>query len=339
MTGFEKKRELSLLRPAWVTALSVAIALPAVAAMGDMRQSSIRREVKPRSGIIDVILQGEDISRDTRGNAVGFVALVEGDDIHGGGIVRCVGAAVRTDVVVTAGHCLRNMRNLRVKFISSLSPLEYETVYAKDFREHPLSNAGDPGVMYDNFSEENSYKYHDIGVILLERSSYVAVPVTLTPVDLFPEELQDSHFFVFGRGRNFRTRAYNGKVEFARVLEPKPMRSGDNYFTAFLDTVGDVPQAVCQADSGGPVTISAQDEYIPGRNVHYLMGIFVFQVKRMKLADVAAASKEFGSEDAVPHCGMGMAFVNIHSELVWIEDTLAEMDPENPRTLSVFGRY
>jgi len=327
-------KALSALRQAWTTLICIAVAMPAVAAS----MLGPRPGIDVPDTIVSAILQGEDISRDTRGNAAGFVALVEGDDVNGGGVFRCVGAAVAIDVVVTAGHCLRDIRNLRVQFLSSLSPLAYETIPARDYRAHPMMNKGDRGEMYENFTEDNAYEYHDIGVILLDFPSNQVVPVTLTPTDFSAEAVEDPNFFVFGRGRNFKNRAYKGNIEFARILRPEPMRSGPNYYKATLDTAAEAPQAVCVADSGGPVTVAARDEYIVDRNVHYLMGIFAFQVRPMRPADVRAASKHFGSEAAIPQCGMGMGYVNIHAELTWIERTLAEMDPANPRRLMVFGR-
>lgn len=308
------------------------------AGLYDLIQST-QRQIKPSKKFINTIVNGEDISHDTLGNGQGFVAQIEVDLNESGDYYKCMGVAIATDMVLTAGHCVRRSdKNIRVKFISNLDPLDYETIPVKDYRMHPLTNAGHKGKMYAEFDEDVSEQYHDLAVLYLESPSIYAVPITVVPREFAAEKLNQHAFYVFGRGRDDIYQD-KGNIEFAGLNKLVPMRSGPNYYRAYLDILPEsVPQMVCVGDSGAPVTISAMDEYIPGRNVHYLVGIFVLQIIPVPPKDMKKALKVWKKAENIPTCGMALGYVNIQESVQWIEEKMNELDPENYRQLQVFGR-
>ncbi|WP_426231073.1 trypsin-like serine protease [Pararhizobium sp. DWP3-4] len=283
----------------------------------------------------NVLIGGDDLFLDTRGNATNFVALVEAEHDSGLGTSYCTGVAVASDVVLTAGHCLRDVHSVRVKIVSAEEPMDYETVLARSTRMHSMTNGGHPGEMYSKFSEDRVSDYHDIGVIILEYPSIFAVPIKIVPFDFNVEDIEDPHLFIFGRTRDAR-HVDTGRISFVRISPPAPFRGGKNYYKTPLDLTSNGIQAVCKGDSGGPVTVSAKNA--SGDYNHYLMGIFVMQIRPVLPRDLDGALSVFNDKSLIPQCGTAAAYVNIQSEVSWIESVLVEMDPLNVRKLDVFGR-
>lgn len=283
-------------------------------------------------------INGTDLALDPLGNAVGFIALVESETKESSQTLRCTGVAIAPDIVLTAGHCVRNVNELRVKFVSNISPLDFETILVRKYRMHPMTNGGFDGKMYDEFREDNSRQFHDIAVLLLEAPSNFASPVPIAPPDFRPEagDYTDK-FYHFGRGRdqNFR---YKGNIEFNEVTWPRPIAGGDNYYKADLgkNAEGEL-QAACGGDSGGPVTVGKEDDRNHGHDIHYLVGVMALYNNFTSPKDIGKAKAAWGKAESIPRCGKLIGFVNIQAELQWIREAIDGMDPSTNRKLRVFG--
>ncbi|MCD2176106.1 PAN domain-containing protein [Rhizobium sp. C4] len=282
---------------------------------------------------------GTDISKDPYGSANKSVALLEADNANNRDYTfKCAAVAIAADMLLTAGHCLRgNKEHFRVRFVSQFDPLDYETVSVKAFKLHPATNGGFDDEMYKSFDLSVADLFHDIGVVLLDTPSNYASPMTLVSPDYNPQNAPDPSVFLFGRGRDalFRDK---GNIEFARLEKMKPFSESGNIWTAnaVKDPVEGLVSA-CVGDSGAPVTAVIEDEYIPGRRIHYLLGIFTFQSTRVLPKQLDKAKKIWEGFNNIPDCGIEIGYVNIQSEIAWIKAAMKELNPGSEGRLSVYG--
>jgi len=130
--------------------------------------------------ITKAMVNGLNIAKDPSKASHGFVVNVtayadEAKTI----IIRCMGTAVSKQVVITAGHCLKQAKHAKVSFIKKLNPILYDTIWAKAVAVHTMTyGGGDNGA---NFNRETSYKYRDLGIMILSEPSPYAVPIRFAP--------------------------------------------------------------------------------------------------------------------------------------------------------------
>ncbi len=282
------------------------------------------------------MVDGTDLSNDPLGTASGFLVSIEARESKGADeYKKCLGAAIALDLVVTAGHCLSGQNLVKVKFISKLNPLKFEVIPAKDWAIHPMFNGGHEGRMYENFKSAEAADYHDIAVILLRKPSQIGVPVSLAPMDFNPGIPPKANpiYYSFGYGRN-ELFVYQNNLEYTTFNYALPLGNSESWYKS------KVPAGIltCEGDSGAPVTVSAEDEYVDGRHIHYLIGIqATVQGERSNPKNIAAAIEQWGGSSKIPFCGDVVTFVDMRHHVDWIREKLQEMDPKHPHSFSIYG--
>ncbi|WP_262298183.1 trypsin-like serine peptidase [Microvirga sesbaniae] len=277
------------------------------------------------------IVNGTDLSKDPLGSAQRFLVTVRGYvNNHTTTHKLCLGAAIAKDVIITAGHCLRDVKGVEVEFITSLSPLAGEVIAAKSWRVHPLMNA-----VLGDVARVETDRYHDIAVILLASRSKYAVPVTAAPRDFVPDSFAKNAptFYNFGHIRDSLYVQQPG-YQFATLDLVIRHQNAPHWYRVSL------PKGVliCEGDSGSPITISAADEKVEGKNNHYLVGIQVTgALSGWMPNDLQAAIAHWGSPSEIPKCARATTFVDIAGHADWIDEKLAEMDPARPRRVRFKG--
>lgn len=309
------------------TVLLVTLSLPLMAWASPLTHALSGLKPAPSQMVSEAIYNGSDISDEPLDHAPLFFAKIENlrsDNQIG----HCSGTAIAPDIVLTAGHCLINAKEVSVHFISKLSPLTFETIPAKAWKVHPNYNGGFPGKMFDHFESPNYERYHDIALIFLRSSSKYAEPATFAPRDFDPLA-EPNWLFVFGQGRSDDYRI-KGNLEFLRLTSLYRISQSTVYRGRFA-----AEQGWCVRDSGGPVTVGAQ---IPGRDQrqHFLVGVASAYWDTFVNGDKTALQKMWGSLDQVPNCGKSFGFFSVLPDLPWIERTISEVMPTTPRHLQIF---
>lgn len=275
----------------------------------------------------DAIYNGRDVSEEPLGHFPRFLVLIE-SVTPAGRTSYCTGTALAPDVVLTAGHCVVGMERLSVKVIINDRPLEFRSIPAKAWKHHPRYNGGRDGAMLAEFTEQNAHEYKDLGLIVLESPSSHVEPVTLAPRDFDPGA-QDAWLFVFGPGRDSQYRI-TGALNYAEVQRPRVLGRSRLYVAPVKRG-----QAWCVRDSGGPVTIAAESVTGTGQQ-HYLLGVAFAFFDGFRNGDPDDLKRVWGDLSKVPGCGARLGFTLIGSEVEWIESTIAELLPGQPRPLQFF---
>ncbi len=131
------------------------------------------------------LYNGNDIHREPLKHFPRFMVLIE-ITLNDGKSSFCTGAALATDVIVTAGHCLADARSIRVKVIRSLNPITYKTIIAKKWKSNPAMNGGFDGPSFAQLRRDNANLFHDIGIIILNEVSKEVEPITIAPSEFNP---------------------------------------------------------------------------------------------------------------------------------------------------------
>jgi|GEM_PF-3696111 len=282
---------------------------------------------------------GLDLGEDKYSNSLGAIALIDADNSEDSNYTfKCVGVFVRVDFVLTAGHCLLGAKtNFRVMVPVDAQQSDFETIAVEDYRYHPMTDGGIEGEMYDKFELSDSGRYHDIGIMRLSVPSAYARPMSVVPADFDVSSLENSNIFIFGRQRDELFRSLD-ILGFARMEKPKPMPGGQNIMLARMvkDPIRGLVSA-CVGDSGGPVTVTAEDEENDGKYIHYIMGIYTMHSDRVLPEKLEEAKKYWGGVDKIPDCGLDVGYTNVVYEASWINAVMAEMDPDGKPRLKFYG--
>lgn len=284
-------------------------------------------ENAPRSPLLhEAIFNGTDITAEPLNHAPRFLVMIESVTTSGQ-TSYCTGAAIAPDVIITAGHCVVDMESVRVKIITSTSPLEFQTIPAKAWKHHPQYNGGRTGRMLGEFTESTAHDFKDLGLIVLKSPSSDVEPASLAPRDYDPAA-QDSWLFVFGPGRDSKHRL-TGSLEYTEVMRPRVLGSSKLYVAPVKKGSG-----WCVRDSGGPVTIAAESNQ--GGQQHYLLGVAFAFFDGFKNGDANELKRVWGDLSKVPGCGSRLGFTLLGPEVEWIESTIAELLPGQPRALQFY---
>jgi len=286
--------------------------------------------------VAHALVGGTDISKDPLGTAKGFVVTIEarrGPDSPT--FRKCLGAAVTPEVVLTAAHCLADRTHVVVKFITNPNPLKYEAIQAASWRIHADYDPGLLGSSSAPMDLTQAHKFRDIAVILLKRPAQNVVPITAVPLDFEPSGVPTgSTFYAFGHGRNDIFVPEN-TIRYLTFQAAAHMASAEHWYVA---NIRDKSSMMCEGDSGAPVTISAEDEYTPGRHIHYLVGIQTTVAGKPRYPErLDDALQHWKRREDIPACGRTLTFIDIRHHVDWIREQLSEMDPENPRDIPIFG--
>lgn len=274
----------------------------------------------------DVIYRGEDVAQEPLDHYPRFLVLIESVTFSGQ-TSYCTGTALAPDVVLTAGHCVVNSESINVKVITGTSPLEFHTIPAAKWVHHPDYNGGRTGAMLGEFTEETAHEYKDLGLIVLQTPSSDVEPVTLAP-PAFDPGAASSWIFVFGPDRDSKYRI-TGKLSFAEVEKPRSLGKSKLYVAPLK-----AGQGWCVRDSGGPVTVAAQSPQ--GVRQHYLLGVAFAFFDGFREGDTKDLAQVWGDLRKVPGCGARLGFTLIGSEIPWIQKTLEELLPGQPRALQIY---
>jgi len=314
--------------------VGVALSLTAVTAAHAFNFADfISRTAGSQSLVKQVMVNGIDISKNPLGKATGFVVQIEARSRQGSKeFHQCLGVAVLADVVLGAGHCLAKARHVTVKFIRTVTPLNFETIEAKDFAVRiPASGAN--MTMHSDVDMAFAHEHHDFAVILLKKPSTIAAPIPVVPMGFkvtgggYPGP--DFHAFGYRRNESF---VIQKQLDYTTFKFPIRIATADHWFRA--RTTAD--ELICEGDSGAPVTVSGEDVGIRGRNTHFLVGFLVSASTETKeLKNFEAALKQWGKVEDIPRCGHSFTFMDVRYELDWIHERLKEMDPANPRLIPV----
>ncbi|MBX3019047.1 MAG: trypsin-like serine protease [Bdellovibrionaceae bacterium] len=272
------------------------------------------------------IYNGNDLAQEPLGHFPRFLVLIE-SVTAAGQTSYCTGTAIAPDVVLTAGHCVVGMESLNVKVITNNDPLEFQTIPARAWKHHPQYNGGREGRMLGEFNEQNAHEYKDLGLIVMSSPSSHVEPAALAPRDFDPAT-QEAWLFVFGPTRDSQYRITGG-LSFADVQRPRVIGSSKLYVAPVKSG-----QGWCVRDSGGPVTIAA--ESAQGGQQHYLLGVGFAFFDGFRNGDPADLKKVWGDLNRVPGCGARVGFTLVGSEIGWIESTIEELLPGQPRPLQFY---
>lgn len=287
-------------------------------------------EAKAQTPLLqNVIYNGTSIVNEPIGDSPRFLVAIE-NRLPSGGVAGCTGVAIAKDVILTAGHCLVDAVTINVKIISQLSPLEYEVIRAKAWKQNPNFNGGYDGVLLRHLNDSTASKFQDLGLIVLEKESRLVQPITFAPPDYNPKGA-NSWMFVFGQGRD-ENYELNGRLEFANLIRTSQMQ-GSWIFKSYLKD----EEGWCVRDSGGPVTIGADDEYSAGQKRHFLLGIAFSFFDGFRKGDPNEIVRIYGSEDRAPGCGGRVGYTLIGPYISWIRKTVRELLPDESRKLQIFG--
>lgn len=317
----------------FVFALSLLLGTDAFALNFMNAIANSKPRITPNELLKNAMFNGTSIANDSLKTAQGFVVLIESRGKYsspGSEPDRCLGAAVTQDVVITAGHCVVGRAEVTVKFIRKIAPLEFEVVKAKAWKAHPDYNGGYEGRQYAKLDFYNAGRFHDIGVILLKTASRIAVPITAVSRDFDPV-YERRNYFSFGHKRN-NLYVREDEIQFSSFEEVNYRDTATHWFETILKDV-----LICHGDSGGPITVSMDDEFIPNRVIHYLVGVTVTTSSYKKPTQLEKAIQLWGSEKDIPLCGSGLLFVDIAHHVDWINETLAQMDPKKHREIPIRG--
>lgn len=283
----------------------------------------------------DAITGGQTIDRDPLGNAKDFVVMLSMNSQTRSSV--CTGVALTSELILTAGHCIDNekINAIEVRVIRQASPLKFEELEASDWRVHPGHAFLDASnVAKEKPTDRDLAGLADLGLIRLKKPSSYAIPAVIVPEDLKPEELKDPSLFSFGYERDPKRKyVFTSLVTFTELKRPTLLWGRRDMYISPTRT----GTMVCKGDSGGPVTIGAEDDKIPGRQIHYLLGIHSIVSSGI---DWESYNNTSGSNRQITYlpCGEKVFYVNVINFLDWIIAAAESMAPGSSRQIQRFGR-
>jgi secreted trypsin-like serine protease len=202
----------------------------------------------------------------------------------------CTGTLIRTDVVMTAAHCLARSQNIEIIF--GLSFQAGKRVSVKSIRIHPGYNSTAGGGTTPD--SPATRPIHDIAIIKLSESA----PTGFLPVELASgqELVAGDQLFLAGFGQTKATNGTSGRL--------KQVDTVFNFYNSVaLEIVfGPTPgRSACRGDSGGPMYIEREG----------------------RLQVIGVTSRGFS---ALGPCSGNGNYTEVSAHKNWIEESINEMD-------------
>lgn len=295
----------------------VVLLLVSAAMVFHLSRTSSAEDLMPDLPLLKATYLGKTISSEPFGHFPDFAVGIISETLDGEKSY-CTGVALTRSIVLTAGHCLTDSVGVTLQVIIDEETLVTEKVTAEDWSYHPKYNAGREGPTLRDFTRENAEDYVDLGLISLETPSEYLVPITLIPDSFDLAQNLKSWLFVLGTQRDelFRT---TGEFSLSELGATEQI-SASQYVS---DMKGN--EAWCVRDSGGPVTMAAEDEN--GAKKHFLVGISFAFFKRMQLQNAKKLRETWGNLDKVPGCGKRVGYLDVRSQMDWIRETVDDLIP------------
>lgn len=234
---------------------------------------------------------------------------------EGTSLTNCTGVLVHNELLLTAAHCLHDAKGIvGILFGSNIytdayvvKPGEFATHPSFKFREHP--------------------NHHDFDIAWVKIDGALPPgtrPVAVNTLAKLPGAIKETTLTGFGTSSEWErtSRGYLNSVTVPLQTDGSPQTLGEHTYNHIF-TVGEPGRGPCHGDSGGPMFIESEGQWVVAGLTH---GVDVYP-------DIPIS----GSDD-VDMCAAGKAsYVAIAGHLNWIESTSGislTKSPERPEFAS-----